>query len=136
MKRHQGERYAEGFTCWNQFVAMLFAQLAQVESLREVCGGLRCIFRPTPSARFSLPEDFRRSSTAFREKERKRADFRLLSRRAIEQSSPMRGGGRNAQNGRYAGQHGVHGEYYERGTDAERDRPLRRRWWRKRGRST
>jgi hypothetical protein len=42
VKRHRGERYAKGFTCWNQFVAMLFAQLAQAESLREVCGGLRC----------------------------------------------------------------------------------------------
>jgi len=42
VRRHQGERYAKGFTCWNQFVAMLFAQLAHAESLREVCGGLRC----------------------------------------------------------------------------------------------
>jgi hypothetical protein len=42
VKRHRGERYAKGYTCWNQFVAMLFAQLAGAESLREVCGGLRC----------------------------------------------------------------------------------------------
>jgi len=41
VKRHRGERYAKGFTCWNQLVAMLFAQLAQAESLREVCGGRR-----------------------------------------------------------------------------------------------
>ena len=42
VRRHQAERYAKGFTCWNQFVAMLFAQLAQAQSLREICGGLRC----------------------------------------------------------------------------------------------
>ena len=38
---HRGERYAKGFTCWQQFVAMLFAHLAGAHSLREVCGGLR-----------------------------------------------------------------------------------------------
>jgi len=38
--RHRGERYAKGFTCWHQLVAMLFAHLAQAHSLREVCGGL------------------------------------------------------------------------------------------------
>jgi len=42
VQRHRAERYAKGFTCWNQFVAMLFAQLAQAQSLREICGGLRC----------------------------------------------------------------------------------------------
>jgi hypothetical protein len=34
------ERHARGFTCWDQFVAMLFAQLARAHSLREICGGL------------------------------------------------------------------------------------------------
>lgn len=41
VRRHQGERYAKGFTCWQQFVALLFAHLAGAHSLREVCGGLR-----------------------------------------------------------------------------------------------
>ncbi len=34
------ERCAKGFTCWDQFVAMLFCQLGQAHSLREICGGL------------------------------------------------------------------------------------------------
>jgi hypothetical protein len=34
------ERSAKGFTCWEQFVAMLFCQLGQAHSLREICGGL------------------------------------------------------------------------------------------------
>ena len=34
------ERHARGFTCWQQFVAMLFCQLARAHSLREICGGL------------------------------------------------------------------------------------------------
>lgn len=36
----QAERAAKGFTCWDQFVAMLFCQLGQAHSLREICGGL------------------------------------------------------------------------------------------------
>jgi len=34
------ERHAKGFTCWEQFVAMLFCQLAQSKSLREISDGL------------------------------------------------------------------------------------------------
>ena len=31
---------AKGFSCWDQFVAMLFCQLGQAHTLREICGGL------------------------------------------------------------------------------------------------
>jgi hypothetical protein len=37
---HGGERHARGFTCWQQFVSMLFCQLGRAQSLREICGGL------------------------------------------------------------------------------------------------
>jgi Transposase DDE domain/Domain of unknown function (DUF4372) len=36
----KAERHARGFTCWGQFVAMLFCQLGKAHSLREICGGL------------------------------------------------------------------------------------------------
>ena len=36
----QAERHARGFTCWGQFVAMLFCQLGRAHSLREITGGL------------------------------------------------------------------------------------------------
>jgi hypothetical protein len=36
----KAERHARGFTCWQQFVAMLFCQLGRAHSLREICGGL------------------------------------------------------------------------------------------------
>jgi hypothetical protein len=39
--RTHAERHARGFTCWGQFVAMLFCQLGRAHSLREICGGLR-----------------------------------------------------------------------------------------------
>ena len=40
VRQHRGERHARGFTCWGQFVAMLFCQLSRAQSLREICGGL------------------------------------------------------------------------------------------------
>jgi hypothetical protein len=39
---HDAERHAKGFTCWTQFTAMLFCQLARADSLREICNGLAC----------------------------------------------------------------------------------------------
>jgi hypothetical protein len=38
--RHRSERYAKGYGSWDHFVAMLFCQLAQAKSLREISGGL------------------------------------------------------------------------------------------------
>jgi len=40
VKETRAERHARGFTCWGQFVAMLFCQLGRAKSLREICGGL------------------------------------------------------------------------------------------------
>jgi hypothetical protein len=40
VKEHRAERYCKGFASWDHFVAMLFCQLAQAKSLREICGGL------------------------------------------------------------------------------------------------
>jgi Transposase DDE domain/Domain of unknown function (DUF4372) len=40
VKEHRAERHARGFTCWGQFVGLLFCQLGRAHSLREICGGL------------------------------------------------------------------------------------------------
>ena len=40
-KELKAEHRAKGFTCWEQFVAMLFCQLARANSLREISDGLR-----------------------------------------------------------------------------------------------
>jgi len=42
VREHEAERNAKGFTCWTQFVAMLFCQIAKADSLREICNGLSC----------------------------------------------------------------------------------------------
>jgi hypothetical protein len=40
VREHRSERYCKRFSSWDHFVAMLFCQLAQAKSLREICGGL------------------------------------------------------------------------------------------------
>jgi hypothetical protein len=40
VSKHHGERHARGFTCWGQFVAMLFCQLGRAHSLSEITQGL------------------------------------------------------------------------------------------------
>ena len=42
ISKHDAEKHAKGFTCWTQFVAMLFCHLARADSLREICNGLEC----------------------------------------------------------------------------------------------
>ena len=42
IKKHDAEKGAKGFTCWMQFVAMLFCHLSHADSLREICNGLSC----------------------------------------------------------------------------------------------
>lgn len=39
--RHKAERRSKGFSCYSQFVAMLFCHLARADSLREICHGLQ-----------------------------------------------------------------------------------------------
>ena len=34
--RHGGDKYAKKFSCWEQFLAMAFAQLTYRESLRDI----------------------------------------------------------------------------------------------------
>jgi len=40
--KHKTEKYSKGFRSWDHFVSMLFCQVAQAKSLREISGGLAC----------------------------------------------------------------------------------------------
>jgi hypothetical protein len=42
VREYGAEKAAKGFSCWGQFVAMMFCQLAQAKSLREISDGLAC----------------------------------------------------------------------------------------------
>ena len=37
--KYNGNRYVKSFTCWNQLLALMFGQLSNRESLRDVVGG-------------------------------------------------------------------------------------------------
>ena len=39
--KYDGDKRKQSFDCWAHFVSMIFCQLAQANSLREICGGLR-----------------------------------------------------------------------------------------------
>ena len=39
-KEVKASKNTKGFSCWDQFVSMMFCQLGQANSLREICGGL------------------------------------------------------------------------------------------------
>jgi Domain of unknown function (DUF4372) len=36
VKKHAAEHASKGFTCWTQFVSILFCQLGRADSLREI----------------------------------------------------------------------------------------------------
>ena len=43
VREHKVERHPRGFTCWQQFVAMLYYHLGHAQSLRELCSGLASV---------------------------------------------------------------------------------------------
>jgi hypothetical protein len=60
---HRAQRHARGFTCWGQFVAMLFCHLGRAQSLREICGGLAA--SEGKLRHLGLPEAPSRSTLAY-----------------------------------------------------------------------
>lgn len=63
VRKHKAERHARGFTSWGQFVAMLFCQLAQAKSLREITEGLQA--SEGKLKHLGLPEAPSRSTLAY-----------------------------------------------------------------------
>lgn len=63
VRKHQSERHARGFSSWGQFVAMLFCQLAQAKSLREITEGLQA--SEGKLKHLGLPEAPARSTLAY-----------------------------------------------------------------------
>ena len=41
--KYNGDRYVKHLTCWNQFLAMMFGQLSNRESLRDLIVALKLI---------------------------------------------------------------------------------------------
>ena len=80
---HRAERHARGFSCWGQFVAMLFCHLGHAQSLREICGGLAA--SEGKLRHLGLPDAPKRSTLAYANQHRpwqlyRTVFYQLLSR--------------------------------------------------------
>src|ERR1035438_8269459 len=87
---HRAERHARGFSCWGQFLAMLFCHLGRAQSLREICGGLAA--SEGKLRHLGLPDAPKRSTLAYANEHRPwqlyRAVFYQLLGRCHEASGP------------------------------------------------
>ena len=83
VKETRAERHARGFTCWDQFVSMMFCQLGRAHSLREICHGLSSC--EGKLSHLGIDEAPHRSSLAYANEHRswelyQKLFFRLLER--------------------------------------------------------
>jgi hypothetical protein len=92
VRQHRAERHARGFTCWGQFVAMLFCQLGQAQSLREICGGLACCAGKL--RHLGVPEAPKRSTLAYANEHRPwelyQSVFQSLYQRCLQAAERVR----------------------------------------------
>jgi hypothetical protein len=82
VKDTKAERHARGFTCWGQFVAMLFCHLAHADSLRLICNGLNCCLGKLKH--LGISEAPSKSGLAYANRKRPAALFQQLFWRALE----------------------------------------------------
>jgi Domain of unknown function (DUF4372)/Transposase DDE domain len=95
VKKHRAERHAKGFTCWGQFVAMVFCQVAQLKSLREVCMGLASC--ESPLKHLGISETPKKSTLAYANQNRPWELYQTVFGQLLEkcQTEVAAGGGRN-----------------------------------------
>jgi len=91
VKRTHAERHARGFTCWGQFVAMLFCQLGRAHSLREICGGLRSSEGKLKHLGISAPS---RSTLAYANEHRPWQLYRAVFQELLARCQPLAKGRR------------------------------------------
>jgi hypothetical protein len=74
--KHGAEHYSKGYSSWDHFVAMLFCQLAQAKSLREICGGLACTIGKL--RQLGMKEPSKKSTLSYSKTHKPREKFRDL----------------------------------------------------------
>jgi hypothetical protein len=83
----RAEHAAKGFTCWDQFVAMLFCQLGQAQSLREICGGLAtCLGK---LKHLGIDDAPKRSTLSYANEHRPWQLYQLMFYRLLEKCQTM-----------------------------------------------
>lgn len=74
VQKHRANRYTKIFSAWDHLVAMLFCQMGQAKSLREICGGLAsCLGKLSHLGVKNIPK---RSTLSYANEHRSHAFFR------------------------------------------------------------
>ena len=81
VKKTKAERHARGFGSWDHFVAMLFCQLADAQSLREITGGLASCEGRLEQLGMTVPK---RSTLAYANRHRPWELFRDIFYKTVE----------------------------------------------------
>src|SRR6266480_7243775 len=87
---HRAERHARGFSCWGQFVAMLFCHLGRAQSLREICGGLAA--SEGKLRHLGLPDAPKRSTLAYANEHRPWQLYRSIFYQLLGRCREVAGG--------------------------------------------
>lgn len=82
VRETKAERHARGFTCWTQFVAMLFCHLAKADSLRLICNGLTCCLGKLKH--LGISDAPNKSTLAYANQQRPAALFQQLFWKALD----------------------------------------------------
>lgn len=90
VREYHAERGAKGFSCWDQFVAMLFCQMGAAHSLREICGGLATSLGKV--VHLGLREAPHRSTLAYANQHRTWQVYEALFYRLLEQCRDLAAG--------------------------------------------
>jgi len=87
---NRAEHGAKGFSCWDQFVAMLFCQMGAAHSLREICGGLATALENL--VHLGLKEAPHRSTLAYANEHRPWKLYECLFYQVLEQCRALAAG--------------------------------------------
>ncbi len=86
-RQHKVEARSKGFGSWDQFVAMLFCQLGQAHSLREITLGMASA--QGKLAHLGIQQAPSRSTLAYANEHRPWVFYRDLFGRVLEQARPL-----------------------------------------------
>lgn len=87
VQRHGAEKGMKGFSCWAQLVSMLFCQLGNADSLREICGGLATALGKL--SHLGLKEGPKRSTLAYANEHRPWELYETVFLQVLEQAQGL-----------------------------------------------
>ena len=82
VKKYQADKYLKTFSCWNHLLVLVWAQLAQRESLRDIVGSLRG--HKSKFYHLGFGKNICRSTLAVANEQRELEVFRQMAQRILE----------------------------------------------------